>query len=134
MRWQTAPQSQDKEKGQNLVELALLMPVMILLLALLLDVGRAFNAYMVITNAAREGARYGSQSPDHPSGIVQTARAEAARGGLVGADLAVAVTGSVRGQTMTVTASYQFPTILGDIVGLPTIPLQSRCEMLIYGP
>jgi hypothetical protein len=51
-----------KSKGQSLVELALIMPFAILLLALSADFGRALTAYIQVGSAAREGAAYGMQS------------------------------------------------------------------------
>jgi Flp pilus assembly protein TadG len=49
-------------RGQALVEFALLLPVLVLILALAADFGRAFTAYIDISGAAREGAAYGMQS------------------------------------------------------------------------
>ena len=49
------------ERGQSLVELALVMPLLILLLTGIADLGRAFYSYIQITNAAREGARAASR-------------------------------------------------------------------------
>ena len=46
-----------KERGQGLVEFALVFPVFILLLFGILDLGRAVYAYNTIGDAAREGAR-----------------------------------------------------------------------------
>jgi Flp pilus assembly protein TadG len=46
-------------RGQSLVELALLLPLLLLFLMMILDLGRAVYYYSVIHNAAREGARYG---------------------------------------------------------------------------
>ena len=46
-------------RGQSLVEFALLLPIMLLIFMMVLDLGRAFYYYSVIHNAAREGARYG---------------------------------------------------------------------------
>lgn len=45
------------ERGVELVEFALMLPILLLLLAGLWDFGRAYRAYQAITNAAREGAR-----------------------------------------------------------------------------
>ena len=51
-----------RTRGQALVEFALLLPVLVLVLALAADFGRAFTAYIAISGAAREGAAYGMQS------------------------------------------------------------------------
>ncbi len=45
-----------------MVELALILPIMVLFLALSADFGRALTAYIQIGSAAREGAAYGMQS------------------------------------------------------------------------
>jgi Flp pilus assembly protein TadG len=43
--------------GQSMVEFALLLPLIVLLLVGVFDLGRAFFSYIAITNAAREGTR-----------------------------------------------------------------------------
>lgn len=48
------------QKGQSLVELALTLPVIVLLLFGILEFGRISYSYIVITHAAREGARAGA--------------------------------------------------------------------------
>jgi Flp pilus assembly protein TadG len=45
------------KKGQSLVETAITLPIIILLLAGIIDFGLIFNNYLVIANASREGAR-----------------------------------------------------------------------------
>jgi hypothetical protein len=47
-------------RGAELVEFALVMPLLLLMLAALLDVGFLINNYAIVTNAAREGARLAS--------------------------------------------------------------------------
>jgi hypothetical protein len=56
-------------RGQSLVEMAMLLPAMLLLIVVTLDMGRGVYYYSVIYNAAREGARYGIIHPDDISGI-----------------------------------------------------------------
>ena len=47
------------ERGQAIVEFALLMPVLVVLVMGVLDMARAYSVIQVVTNAAREGARVG---------------------------------------------------------------------------
>jgi Flp pilus assembly protein TadG len=47
------------EKGQSLVEFAILLPVLLLLLMGILEFGLMLNSYLTINNSAREGARFG---------------------------------------------------------------------------
>lgn len=54
------------QRGTTLVEFALVAPVVILILVVCLDFARALNAYVTISSASREGARYASVLPDAP--------------------------------------------------------------------
>lgn len=47
------------EKGQSLVEFAILLPILLLLLMGILEFGIMLNSYLTINNSAREGARLG---------------------------------------------------------------------------
>jgi len=51
-------------KGQGLVEFALLLPVLVLMIFGVLELGRAFFAFIAISNSAREGARVFTFRPD----------------------------------------------------------------------
>ena len=48
------------EKGQSLVEFALLVPIFLILIFAIVDFGMGFYSWITITNAAREGARLGA--------------------------------------------------------------------------
>lgn len=48
--------------GQELVEFAIIIPVLILFAFGVLDLARTFHAIIALTNAAREGVRYGMTS------------------------------------------------------------------------
>ncbi len=71
-----------RTRGQALVEFALVIPVFLLLLMAVFDLGRAVFAYNSVTNAAREGARLAivNQTPSliQQRAIAQTAIAETA--------------------------------------------------------
>ena len=54
--WQT-PAIRSRKRGQALVELALLFPIMLLLLVGTVDLGRLFYFDVTVQNAVREGAR-----------------------------------------------------------------------------
>ena len=47
------------EKGQALVEFALLVPIFLVLLFAIIDFGMGFYSWISVTNGAREGARLG---------------------------------------------------------------------------
>ena len=56
LRNRRAPAS--SSRGQSLVEFALILPVLILIIYGVFDLGRAFYAVITVANASREGARY----------------------------------------------------------------------------
>lgn len=62
------------ERGQSMVELAISFIVLLLLLAGITDIGRAFFTYSALRDAAQEGATYGSINPSDTSGIIARVR------------------------------------------------------------
>jgi hypothetical protein len=48
------------QKGQSLVEMAFVLPILLFLAVGIVELGYALNAYIQTVNAAREGARFGS--------------------------------------------------------------------------
>ena len=47
----------ENKKGQTLVELALILPILFMIIFGIIEFGRVFNAYVIVSNASREGAR-----------------------------------------------------------------------------
>ncbi|HYG97971.1 MAG TPA: TadE/TadG family type IV pilus assembly protein [Terriglobales bacterium] len=47
------------QRGGTLVEAAIVLPLLFMFLFAIIEFGRAFNMYQTMTNAAREGARFG---------------------------------------------------------------------------
>jgi Flp pilus assembly protein TadG len=56
--------SDDRTVGQALVELALILPVLLILVLGAVDLGRVFYSQITVTNAAREGALEAARNPD----------------------------------------------------------------------
>lgn len=123
------------ERGANLVELALLLPLLVLLLVGVADFGRAFNSYIIITNASREGARYASRFPWLEDAAIQVAIREAANTGiqLHPGNVTINGVGAERGQPIKVIVTYEFVTILGSIVGVNSLTLEASTEMIVFG-
>jgi Flp pilus assembly protein TadG len=59
-----------RQRGQTLVEMAMISPFLIMILLMMIDCGRAAYAYSTLAGAARDGARAaittGSSRPDNP--------------------------------------------------------------------
>ena len=125
-----------EERGQSLVEMALVLPLLLLLVAGIIDFGRAYNNYIIITNAAREGARAASRPPNNSVLIEAAVRREAADSGLDADAIIITITpsgGAAAGATIEVAAEYEFDTILGSIVGVPSLTLYSSTVMVVFG-
>ena len=50
---------QSMDNGQDLVEYALILPIMMMMIIFMVDLGRVWFFYSTLTNVSREGARYG---------------------------------------------------------------------------
>lgn len=122
---------QDRQPGQSLVELALVLPALLLVLALVLDIGRGVQAYTALVNAAREGARYGSVHPTDTNGTIATVRNELQRSGLLPANATVLTSGSGAGNPFRVTVTYRLPLILG-VVGGSHLTITANAEAVIF--
>ncbi len=65
-RWFGRRRGRDGARGQSLVEFAMVIPIIVLLVAVFIEIGRAVFAFNTIANAARQGARVAAvnQLPD----------------------------------------------------------------------
>ena len=121
-----------RESGQAAAELALLLPVLLFIVLGCLDLGRAFSAWVTLTNAVREGARYGCLYPLDTGGISDLVRDEAAAGGLQRDDVDVTVSSETAGgAAKTVAASYGFQLVSTFLFGDTTLPIRARAQMAI---
>lgn len=114
--------SRASERGAVAVEFAILAPVLIMILFGIMEFGRAYNAQISLSNAAREGVRVMSMSND------QTAAKTAAKNAAVGLTPAITdtniafsasngtgycTTSSTTSPQMTVTITYTLSTMTG---------------------
>ena len=97
------------EGGQSLVEFTLVLPIFLLVLFAIVDFGMAFNAWITVTNSAREGARVGSVRA--PAGDIEQRVRDTA--GSLGDDLTVIVTNAEGdpGDSVVVDVSYGYSLI-----------------------
>ena len=97
-----------RDRGAAAVEFALLLPVLLLLIFGIIDFGRALNAQITLTQAAREGARLAALG--QPNVVTRT---QAAATGLrpVTVTVTTCPPGSGPGANATVITSYSFSFI-----------------------
>jgi Flp pilus assembly protein TadG len=51
------------QRGQAMVEMALVMPILIMVILGIFEFGRVYNYQLTLTNAVREGARFAAVGP-----------------------------------------------------------------------
>jgi len=130
-------QRRPTEKGQSLVELALMLPFLILLLAVVIDAGRLFDAAIVLVQAAREGARFATIEPSPTVSQIQGLVVQDVVGSGTNithmADFAPSNVDVILGMTaVTVTVSYDFDLWFGGVVGLRTLNVSKQSVMPMY--
>jgi len=123
------------ERGAELIEMALVLPVLLLVLMGIVEFGFMFMRFVVLTNAANEGARV-AILPSYGDGDAAEARAEsyAYTSGLPAGSVAAVMTPNINltegsrcatGRRVTVTHAYQF----GYLSFLGTVNLTGRSTM-----
>ncbi len=146
------------EKGQSLVEMAVSLPVILLILLASFDFGMALFAYSIVRDAAQEGALYASFNPGNKAEIENRARYILPRGEEadevfsspvdlrdpenVIVDITVkgkACQGVTKGVAnyVQVKVTYLYPILMpftGNIIGSDTISLRATASNVILQP
>lgn len=145
------------EQGGALVELALTLPLLVVIVAGTVDFARVFYDSISLTNAARAGAQYGAYSTvnsENSAGMISTAEQSAPdlRGGIRATASRLCMCASDAGaltetspanrctytckngghlvSTVTVTTTSTFKTIMNLLPGVPSSITLSRSATL----
>lgn len=138
MHWRRKGQRQTRqrrgEEGQSILEMAFALPMLVLILIAVVDLARAFDAYVVLTNAVREGARFGSRDASLSTSDIQQLVVEDVLGSgtnitNMGDITDSNVTAEIGTDAVTVTVTYDFGLWFGGIVGMDTIELEKVSVM-----
>jgi len=128
----------NREKGQSLAEFVLVLPILLLVLAGAVDLGRLYYVSVALTDAAGEGAAYGAIHPDDLPQVAQ--RAQEATTGLITIDPSMVHIDApviATGDPITVTVGYTFTLFtpfLDLIVPEGELVLQGRAtERILSG-
>jgi len=146
----------NREKGQSLIELAVSLPVILLILLGTIDFGMALFSYSILRDAAQEGALYGSFNPGNTEEIENRARNILPRSDeavfsspvdlrdttqvsveidVIGDDCQGATNGVAN--SLQVNVVYQYPIVMpfaGNIIGSDTIRLTGSATNIILQP
>ena len=110
------------DAGAELIELALVFPILLLLVAGIVDFGFLFQRYEVVTNAAREGARV-AVLPSYTAGDIQQRETDYLNSGGMTATIAPP---SVTYCTETLPSGATVPVV--------TVAVQYPSEFAFIGP
>jgi Flp pilus assembly protein TadG len=106
--------SKDSQRGAAAVEFALVLPVLVLLVMGIMELGRAYNAKITLTEAAREGVRaMAINNSQTAAKTVAQSAASALYPRLGDSDFSFSSNNCVIGSPVTVTISYKFSTLTG---------------------
>ncbi|MET9631276.1 TadE/TadG family type IV pilus assembly protein [Lentzea sp. NPDC006480] len=111
--------SDARDRGATAVEVALLMPVILVLIMGIIDFGFALRAQITLTQAAREGVRVAALK--QPGAAARTQTAADKLNGSVGVSVSscpATGTPGASNATVTVTYSYEFITPVGGLAGM----------------
>jgi Flp pilus assembly protein TadG len=124
------------ERGAELIEFAVVMPILLLLIAGIIDFGMMFRTYEAVTNAAREGARVGVLPGYADVDVQNRVDLYLAASGLTGThttavqNVTVATTaGTFTARAVTLTYPYQFVVLPGFGPSFGTINLNAQSVM-----
>ena len=99
-----------RDRGAAAVEFALVVPLLVLLVVGIAELGRAYHVQSTLSGAAREGVRIMALQSS-PSATRATVKAYAVGLGLTDGQIAVSPTSCTTGGTATVTITYPFDFI-----------------------
>ena len=126
------------EKGQALVEFALLVPIFLMLLFAIVDFGMGFHSWITVTNSAREGARLGAVAATEQQIIDRVHDTATLIDEDTNMDVLVTNAQGLPGESVVVQVDYDYDLITplaslvafisGDIIG-PTLTFSSTAEM-----
>ena len=122
-------------RGQSLVELALTLPLLMILMAGVLDLAHAFSLAGILSNAAREGARYGATDSTNSDAIKNRVVEEAAGAPLTidpGQVVVNTDSGTTSGNAITVAVTHDVDLLLSQALGLPPPTIRRQATMVIF--
>lgn len=121
--------SRRDDTGAAAVEMALVLPILVLLVFGIIEFSRAYNAQITLTHAAREGVRVLAVTRDPGQAVDATKNAAAS---LPADEVAVATSACNPGDPTEVTASYAF-TYMIPLFGDGTLNLTGTGVMRCGG-
>jgi len=120
----------DSERGAAAVEFAILLPLLLMLVLGTIEFGRAYNAQITLTNAARDGVRVMAINNDPTAAKKAAQNAAASISTIPVSNITLSTTTCSTGNQVTLTIKYTLSTITG-IAG--PFPMTGKGVMLCGG-
>jgi Flp pilus assembly protein TadG len=121
----------NNETGQSLVEVALTLPLLLLILMGILDLGRAYFTFITLSDAAAEGAAFAAVHPTSTQQVID--RAVDSSNDIVVIDpsmVTVDYMDTLPGNPITVTVAYDYEIITPIINGFAPDGLTLRAVVV----
>ena len=120
-----------ERSGQAIVEFALVSVAFFMLVFGTIDFGRAVYMYSELSNAVREGARYGKINPAETANIKNRVIDKSPSLNVAYGNIAVSCTGGCYPgcADVTVSASIEFRAITQEFLGIGPITLRSSAKV-----
>lgn len=123
------------ERGQGLAEMAIIMPLVLLIIAGVIDFGHILRTYTIVVNAAREAAFAGAAAQLSDNDIRALVNDELERGGVQGGTATTTITyqsnGSPAEQTIIVNLTYEVPLLMLSLAA-PSITVRTNAETVTF--
>lgn len=123
------------QHGQAMVEMALILPILLMLCVGIFEFGRIMGSSMVINNLARDGARYGvvGHTDNEIRNLISAEHAWLDEANMI-VTISPAYTYRTTGDTLVVDIDYSVPlmtTFFSNIVRTNTVSLSASCAMRV---
>ena len=119
-----------EERGQSMVEMALVLPLLLALVFGIIEFGHIYSTKIEMNNLARQAVRTAAVSDKADYNTVASSIQTYARSNLGMKTATVSIPPPV-GSDVTATVTYSVPLITGQIIGKGTKSLESKATMKV---
>ncbi|MBI1801613.1 MAG: pilus assembly protein [Chloroflexi bacterium] len=133
--------SHNAQRGQNVIEFALMLPILVLLFAGVVDLSNASQVFLQLTNATEEGTRYATTHPTDSSTVcLRVQQSLPSSLAVQCSNVTISYPGGIDGCTagavavgcpVRVTTTYALTMFMGSVLGFDTIDMSAHVDMIV---
>lgn len=125
-----------KEEASGLLEFALILPLLVLMVIGVFDIGRGYTTYITLGNGAREGARWLTTHGKDDNVLDMTRThilSEASQVDLINDEITITPSKAIynAGDEVTILIDHPYPLLFGTVTGLPTPQMRIEATMTV---